>query len=300
MPVILGPTPNRRDFLRAVALSAGAALAGGCAHFSAKRGRAQKAARWALLADTHVTLDAKEVHRGFNIDDNVKKVVAQIVEAAPEGAVIAGDIARLQGKPEDYRMVIQLMEPMISRMPVALVLGNHDHRDNFFKAFPKRAGQPAPIKNKHTFIIETADLRLLMLDSLLTVNETGGLLGKAQRQWLEKYLDQSDRRPTFLFLHHDLRDGDNSLLDADRFLKIILPRKQVKAVFYGHTHVYKYERIEGLHLINLPAVGYNFSDKEPLGWLDARLTAEGGDFTLRAFASNTKDNGKTTSLAWRG
>jgi len=300
MPVILGPKPSRRDFLRTVALSAGTVLAGGCARFRLPGRKPRKVTRWALLADTHVSLDPKEQQRGFTIDDNFKTVVAQIAETSPDGAVIAGDIARLQGKSDDYRMVRQLMEPISSRIPVALVLGNHDDRDNLAQAFPQQIGKPAPVKKKHVFIIESSDVRFLMLDSLLTVNQVGGLLGKAQRQWLQGFLDQSDRRPTFLFFHHDLRDEDGCLLDADRLFQIVLPRKQVKAMFYGHTHAYRYDRIKGLHLINLPAVGYPFSDKEPLGWLDGRFTSEGGDFSLRAFASNTRDNGKTTSLDWRG
>jgi len=300
MPVIVGPRPTRREFLRTTILSAGAALAGGCRRLSVGRGPSRKVARWALMADTHVTLDPKEVYRTFNIDDNFKKAVAQVVEAAPDGAVIAGDIARLLGKPEDYAMVVQLGRPMTSRAPVGFVMGNHDHRENFYAAFPRRTGAPANVRDKYAVVIETAGLRFVLLDSLTTTNTTGGLLGEAQRQWLEKYLGGPDPRPVFLFLHHDMRSGKNSLLDADQFFKIILPRKQVKAVFYGHTHVYQYSKVEDLDLINLPAVGYSFNDSQPLGWLDARMTAEGGDFTLRAFASNTADNGKTTSLAWRG
>jgi 3',5'-cyclic AMP phosphodiesterase CpdA len=300
MPVILGPRPTRRDFLRTTILSAGAALAGGCRRLSVGRGPSRKVARWALMADTHVTLDPKEVYRTFNIDDNFKKAVAQVVAASPDGAVIAGDIARLLGKPEDYRMVVKLIEPMISRMPVGLVLGNHDHLENFFKAFPRRTGQPAPVEKKHVAVVETAGLRLVLLDSLLETNMTGGQLGEGQLRWLETYLSGPDRRPAFVFFHHDVAGGKNSLLDAEAFFKIVLPRKQVKAVFYGHTHVYRYSKIEDLHLVNVPAVGYSFKDDQPLGWLDARMTAEGGDFTLRAFASNTADNGKTTSLAWRG
>jgi len=298
---MVGIPPSRRDFLRTLALSAGAALASGCARFRLPGRRPAKVSRWALLADTHVSRDPNDQQRGFRINDNCQTVVEQIVEASPEGAVIIGDLARAEGRVDDYRVLQQLIEPMISRMPVALVLGNHDHRDNFFKLFPERIGKPVAVKGKHTFIVEWNDLRFLMLDSLFVVNATAGLLGKTQRQWLERFLDQSDRRPTFLFVHHTLSDEDGALLDTDRFSQIVVPRKQVKAVFYGHTHNYKYDRIKGgLHLINVPAVAYSFRDSEPLGWVDARLTAEGGEFTLRSFASNTSLDGRTTTLDWRG
>jgi hypothetical protein len=54
-----------------------------------------------------------------------------------------------------------------------------------------------------------------------------------------------------------------------------------------------------MHLINLPAVGYNFNDGEPVGWVEASFTAEGGDFRLRAIGGNTEQDGKRVSLRWR-
>jgi hypothetical protein len=57
--------------------------------------------------------------------------------------------------------------------------------------------------------------------------------------------------------------------------------------------------MKDLHLINIPAVAYSFSKDQPIGWVDARFTRDGGEFTLRAIGSNMADNAKTTSLAWR-
>jgi len=299
MPVILGPSRNRRDFLRMLGVTSGAVMLGGCARLPFGRGKAPAVTRWALLADTHVSLNAKEMQRGRCIDDNFKLVVDQLVKAAPEYVAIAGDLARLEGKEGDYRMFRDLVEPLASRFPVAVCFGNHDHRENFRKTLTLKAGEDPKVKGRRVRVVDQAGLRFILLDSLLSERVTGGLLGKEQRAWLEKFLDQSDRRPTFLFLHHDLRDQDSALLDADRFSKIILPRKQVKAVFYGHTHAYRYEQVKGMHVINIPAVGYNFSDKEPLGWIEARFLSDGGEFTLHAFAGSMTNSGKTTSLAWR-
>lgn len=300
MPLLQGQEPSRRDFLRTFGLSAGAILAGGCARIPFLRRKPAEVWHWAFLSDTHVSLDPNEEYRGFRVYDNFKTVVGQVVEASPAGAMISGDLARLEGKEGDYRMLRRLIEPMRSRMPVALGLGNHDDRANFLKVFRTHPGMPAQVEGKHIHEISSGDLRFVMLDSQMFTNITPGLLGKAQREWLVNYLDWSDRRPTFLFLHHKLSDEDNDLLDWDRLSRIIVPRKQVKAVIYGHSHAYRYDRVKGVHLINLPATGYSFADEEPVGWVEARLSAEGGDFTLHAFASNTSDDGKATSLAWRG
>jgi len=46
-------------------------------------------------------------------------------------------------------------------------------------------------------------------------------------------------------------------------------------------------------------VGYNFSDAEPVGWVQANLTAKGGDFTLHAIAGDMNKDGSVTRLTWR-
>ena len=89
------------------------------------------------------------------------------------------------------------------------------------------------------------------------------------------------------------------MLDAGRLFDTVLPHRQVKAIFYGHSHVYAFARKEHLHLVNLPAAGYNFSDKEPVGWVDSVFTSKGVSLTLHALGGNMKDNGKTTVLSWK-
>jgi 3',5'-cyclic AMP phosphodiesterase CpdA len=131
------------------------------------------------------------------------------------------------------------------------------------------------------------------------VNQVAGLLGKAQREWLDRYLAAADPRPTVLFVHHTLGDGDGELLDADALFRIVRPYAKVKAIFYGHSHQYSFREERGIHLVNLPAVGYNFNDKEPVGWVDASFSPKGVELTLRAFAGNREQDGATTSLAWR-
>ena len=46
------------------------------------------------------------------------------------------------------------------------------------------------------------------------------------------------------------------------------------------------------------ALGYNFDDAQPVGWVDARFRSDGAALTLRAVAGNRADDGKTTRLEW--
>jgi Icc protein len=259
----------------------------------------EKQINLALLADTHIPEDVENNYRGFYPYKNLEKTVPEIISASPDGVLIAGDLARLTGESGDYANLKKLLSPVAEITPVFMALGNHDNRENFLKVFDETPGEKPDIKGKHITIVEKAPIRLIMLDSLLYVNKVPGLLGKAQRQWLKNYLIECDEKPTILCFHHTLSDGDGDLLDVPRLFSTILPVRKVKAIVYGHSHVYGYSEFEGIHLINLPAMGYNFSDSDAVGWVEAHIGSRGGDFVLHAVAGNQDQDGSVTKLTWR-
>jgi 3',5'-cyclic AMP phosphodiesterase CpdA len=261
--------------------------------------RAKQSARWAFLSDTHIPADPQDNYRGFYPYQNLEKVVAQMSADLPEGFVITGDLARLEGLPGDYMNAEKLLTPIVEQRPVCVALGNHDNRENFLEVFRDPGGSKQPVTGKHVVVVDTGPVRLIVLDSLLFVNKVPGLLGRAQRAWLEKTLRAGADKPAILFFHHTLGDGDGELLDVPRLFDIIRPASQVKALVFGHSHVYGFSEFEGIHLINLPASGYNFNDAQPVGWIEVRLTAEGGEFTLRAVGGNMQGDGSVKKLLWR-
>ena len=252
--------------------------------------------RIALLSDTHIPADVNEVYRGFRPAENLRVVVEQVAESAPTAALINGDAARLAGSEADYHELKSLLQPLAHKTPIHIGLGNHDDRRNFFKIFP--AKKKSTVNGKHVSVFDAAGTRFIILDSLLYVNKTAGLLGKATRSWLKTYLDQASRKPTLFFVHHTLGDEDSHLLDFDRFFEIVRPHRHVKAIFYGHSHRYHVDQKDHIYLINQPALGYNFNDNEPVGWLDATFSPQGVHLTLRAIAGNKKGNDETKVIAW--
>jgi 3',5'-cyclic AMP phosphodiesterase CpdA len=297
MPVTTLPRLSRRafglTFASALSLSA----------------QSREEARWALLADTHIPSDPANGHRGFKPVDNLRAIAPQVAQWKPDAAIICGDVARTEGLAGDYAALREFMSPVFAQCPVAMALGNHDHRTNFLAALgstqqgitrvESRDLFTSRMEARHVLSVDAGPVRMVILDTLIQANFTPGFLGTGQRAWLAKTLDEQPSRPTLLFVHHTLDDQDGALLDAQRLFDIIKTRRQVKAIFYGHSHEYKFEVWEGIHLINIPAVGYNFRDSEPVGWLEARFRASGGTFTLRALAGNkTKDN-QTVEVSWR-
>ncbi len=283
--------PTRRQFIRSII--------GGAVVYSIAPASGQDAPQWAWLSDTHIPENKPDGYRGFDPQNNLAAVVPQVLDAKPEGAVICGDLARLAGYAGDYAMLEKISKPLLDEMPVCMALGNHDDRKNFTQAFQSHIQNAQSVTNKHVVSVETSTTRLVVLDSLLYVNKVAGLLGKTQRAWLETYLNSIDDKPVVLFVHHTLDDSDGSLLDSDWLLNHVASAPKVKAIVYGHSHVYRCETMDGLHLINLPAVGYNFRDTDPIGWVLADLRPDGVDLALKAIGGDQSGHNKVTSLQWR-
>jgi 3',5'-cyclic AMP phosphodiesterase CpdA len=293
------PTPflgqDRRTFLKTAALGGAAVAVSG---FRGPSGPSARELRLALLSDTHVPGDRQHGHRGMNPWENLRLAVPQVVAARPDGVVVCGDLARLEGRPEDYRELRALLEPVATVAPVYAGLGNHDDREAFLKVFPDPPGTRAPVKSRLVTVIEHEAVRVVVLDSLLYVNQVAGLLGKAQRSWLSGFLPTIADRPAVLFVHHPPTDDDGDLLDGDRLLAIVEANRHVKAIIHGHAHVWSVARLGRLPVVSLPALGYNFDDAQPVGWVDARLRADGVSLTLRTVAGNRADDGKETLVRW--
>lgn len=299
MPGIFYQPFERRDFLKLVSAAGAGAVISGCRstpqHSHAPL--AGKPIHLALLSDTHIPADRINGHRGFNPWKNLEQIVPQVVEARPEGVVLCGDAARLEGLVGDYNELRALLTPVAAFAPVYIGLGNHDDRANFNKVFTNPANR-AGVKDKHVLVLEEQALRILILDSLMYVNKVAGLLGKEQRAWLAEYLATNSDKPVVIFVHHTLEDNDGDLLDADRLFEMIAPHRHVKAIFFGHSHVWSITERQNVRLINLPAVGYNFRDQDPVGWVDAKFDSTGVDLTLRALGGNTTEDRKITRISW--
>jgi Icc protein len=279
-----------------------AALGGAALLTSAFRGSlfasSSRELHLALLSDTHVPGDRQNGYRGMNPWEHLRMAAPQVAAARPDGVVICGDLARLEGREQDYRELRSLLEPVSAVAPVYVAPGNHDDRVNLLKVFPERPGRPAPVEGRLVTVVEHEALRVVVLDSLLYVNQVAGLLGRAQRAWLSSFLPQVADRPVVLFVHHPPTDDDGDLLDGDRLLGLVRPHPHVKALFHGHAHVWSIGSRDRLPVVGLPSLGFSFDDVQPVGWVDARFRADGVSLTLRAVDGNRAGDGKETFLAW--
>ncbi|MDR3234223.1 MAG: metallophosphoesterase [Planctomycetaceae bacterium] len=299
MPLTFQPQ-NRRDFCRNVL---GGTLA--AAFWTAsEKSRAEESPRdhWVFLSDTHIPGNPNEGRHGYNPNKNFADTREAVLQLGnkPQGVIVTGDFAFLQGKPEDYRQIAAQVAPYTENgIPVHVSLGNHDNIDNFYAAFTDLKKESSPVVNKHIAVLETPNVNLFLLDSLYLPDAVSGLLGLEQLRWLKKELNARKDKPALLFAHHNLDSKAGMLMDREEFWNVVKPAKQVKAYIYGHTHIYQQEVRDGVHLINLPALGWEFqSGKQPLGWSDAEISGNGIRLTLHTLPPNHPKNGDVRNFEW--
>jgi 3',5'-cyclic-AMP phosphodiesterase len=231
-------------------------------------------------------------------------------ERRPMGMIIGGDCARHDGEPRDYAEVVKLLKPFREMgMPVHLVMGNHDNRNHLLAEVPGAAASAAPeteALGKYVAIWKTKEVDWLLLDSLYKPVESPGELGRRQLKWLEKVLDARPHKPVILVAHHQLALAQyseetrrNGLIDTEEFLKVILPRKQVKAYVFGHRHRWEHGMVEDLPWINLPSTAWVFSSGEALGFASCRLRPNGARFTFHSIDHRHAKHGEKVDLKWR-
>jgi 3',5'-cyclic AMP phosphodiesterase CpdA len=314
MPITLPPI-SRRRFVAGSLAALGASVLPRTWAFGLDTDKSDPN-RLALLSDTHIAADPATLGRKINMTDQLRQVVSEVLKLspAPANVLLNGDFAFNTGESADYASGMKLLEPLRKAgMPIHIELGNHDHRERFLDALPDEANRLAPLKDvKHVMVLETPHANWVMLDSLDATNKTPGLLGSSQLAWLAKTLDAAADKVNLVMVHHNpdlpapgqaTREKSKApgLIDTAELLDVLSPRKQAKALIFGHSHRWSHEkRGDGLHLINLPTTAYVFSPEQPSGWTDARLEENGATFELHTLDPKHAWAGQKLKLDWRG
>jgi 3',5'-cyclic AMP phosphodiesterase CpdA len=301
MPATLLPLTRRR-FLGSLAAAAGvltvrpALAAGADPH------------RVAFVSDTHIPEQPETVNNACNMTDRLRQVAGELTKLDPKPAcaVIDGDLAYKTGTAAEYAAFGKLIEPIREAgVPLHLGLGNHDHFGRFAEGLERLRPKDRPVDGKQVLVVELERANLFVLDSYDPKNAVGGLLGAAQLKWLAAALDSHKDKPAVVFAHHNLQfEPDKSgkyggLADSVSLWPVLKDRPQVKAYVFGHTHTWKLAERDGIHLINLPAVGYPFGKTEVTGWVDVRLLPGGAELVVRAIDPKHAKHGEKVELSWR-
>jgi 3',5'-cyclic AMP phosphodiesterase CpdA len=324
MPIHLDSAPvSRRRFVSSLLAASG--VAGGLFGRFASLAAAQEAGAdaseaWALFSDTHIAADPDFNARGINMAAHLRQALTEALAAHArkpvQGLLINGDCAYLDGQAEDYATLGKLLVPVVEKgIPIHVTLGNHDERGRIqaglgsvfgpgAKPLGKGAGAVrADLSDKLASCVRGRFCDWYLLDSLDVTNKTPGRVGEAQLAWLSASLKAAPERPALVMVHHNpqpkFMGKVSGLEDTDALLDLLLPLKQVKALFFGHTHVNLTVAVEGLHLVNLPACAYRFGAEQPTGWTSALVDARGCSLTLFDTEMRHALHQKEVRLEWR-
>ncbi len=307
MPIHIPPVSRRHFLTGTLATSVGMLLPGRSLHAADDQINAARVDvnRWTLMADIHIWEHRDRVAGKVKPAENFEAARQRILAAKtkPAAVIVAGDCVYLTGQKADYAVLADIVRPYREAgIPLHMALGNHDNRGNFLEAFPEaKTRDQSSGSPKHVSIIKSPHADFFLLDSLQKTDHTPGRLGESQLQWLAAALDTGADKPAILVMHHqpDRNPETQGLRDTKELYEVILPRKQVKACVFGHTHRWNIDNVEGLYLVNLPTLAWIFDKKEPIGWVDATLRPDGMSLTLNALSEKHPAHGRISDLAWR-
>ncbi len=212
----------------------------------------------AQLSDLHIRPRGIPAARVVETNMMVERALAAVagMKPRPDVVLVSGDVTEC-GRPEEYEMAAALFRRYLT-MPVYVIPGNHDRRDNF------RAGlghMPGVTEDPDfvQYVVEDYPVRLVMLDSV--VPEAGyGLLCPRRMGFLEETLAAQPEKPTMLVLHHTPMLTGSSGMD-DIFLRntealgaLLGRHPQVERILAGHHHRSIIGRLGGAIVIVAPAV----------------------------------------------
>ena len=192
----------------------------------------------AQISDLHISVEGEGPDARYQTAAHLAKAVAVInkVVPPPDIVVASGDLVD-RATPDEYQRLGGLLAPLT--MPLYVLPGNHDSRDNLRNEFSDHTYLPRQGFLHYT--IEDRPLRIICLDSQKP-GEISGTLCAERLSWLDEQLSAQPDRPTFVFMHHPpfisgLAPMDKQGFDAGPALAAVIRKHdQVLRIAGGHLH----------------------------------------------------------------
>jgi 3',5'-cyclic-AMP phosphodiesterase len=192
------------------------------------------------LTDLHVRPAGKPANRLSETNmftERAFRAVARL-NPRPDVVVITGDLTDC-GLDQEYANLSHLLRGLLP-LPVFVIPGNHDQRDNLRKALRHLPGVTSDPRYVQ-YIVDDYPVRLLMLDTLVPNAAHGELRGE-QLDFLDRSLAAAPDKPTIVAMHHPpfacgIAHMDRiNLHNATAFAAIIARHRQVDRIICGHHH----------------------------------------------------------------
>lgn len=191
------------------------------------------------LSDLHIREPGRLAYGRIETAPYLRQAVATIgrLPQQPDAVVITGDLTDF-GRAAEYTHLRELLAPLL--VPVYLLPGNHDDRDQLRKSFPDH-----PYLGTSGFVqysVAVGALQLIALDTVVP-GASGGSLCPERLKWLSWQLNEYRNRPVVIAMHHPPfqtlighMDAIGLLTGAAALEALVARHPNVERVICGHVH----------------------------------------------------------------
>jgi 3',5'-cyclic AMP phosphodiesterase CpdA len=246
------------------------------------------------LTDLHIREPGRLAYGRIDTAPYLERAVQSVLllPQRPDAVVITGDLSDF-GRAAEYEHLARLLEPLT--MPIYLMPGNHDDRDQLRRSFPGHT-YLAPGVGTVGFVqysVRVGVLRLLTLDTCVP-GQSHGTLCDERLAWLEQQLDACRGEPVVIAMHHPPfqtlighMDEIGLLQGAEALEALVAQHRNVERVICGHLHRAIDVRFGGTIASTSPAPAHqvclDLSPKAPSAW-----TLEPPGFRVHAWSAQSR------------
>ncbi len=230
------------------------------------------------ISDTHILPDGCLVADRLNTVQQLHTLVKYLIEHAPEygpidAIILSGDVSD-DGSLESYACFKEIMHGF--NLPVYVVPGNHDLRENMRKSFIDEGYIPK--EGRLNWCRNIGDIHLIGLDSLKE-GFGEGELDSETLFFLRNTLNRIGNSPVILMLHHPPFNSGIKFMDKiglktglDEFKNIVKAYPGSMRIVCGHIHSIMISTVEKKTVISAPSPAssflFNVQDDAPVGFID--------------------------------
>ncbi|MBU3654190.1 MAG: phosphodiesterase, partial [Limnohabitans sp.] len=211
----------------------------------------------AQFSDTHIK---PEGHLAYSVVDT-HQMLAQAIDhllhlpQQPDVMVISGDLVDA-GSVIEYERLAALLARL--PMPVLMVPGNHDDRDNMRQVFRDHPGISTQGFWQFALQHDGWPVRIVGLDTVMPGDSAGSLCDE-RLSWLESVLTQAPDTPTLMVMHHPPfitgigHMDDIGLEKRHAFARLIEQHPQIERIVCGHLHRHIHTQVAGRSTLTCPS-----------------------------------------------
>lgn len=208
------------------------------------------------ITDPHI-VPAPQMLCALNPRERLAAAIADINRHHTDAhcAILTGDLAYL-GEPGAYSDLRRILDELV--IPYHLLVGNHDDRANFKRAFPET---PLDAGGFVQYVVQTPAGAFVMMDTM-EAEASAGIYCERRFEWLEIQFDALAGQPVYLFLHHPPFDigipalDESRLPHSDRLAGVIAAHGDIRYLFYGHVHRAVWGSWQGIPTSALPGTNH--------------------------------------------